>query len=124
MAESILKNKSYQFAAQIVKLAQALQNDRKEHVLSKQILRSGTAVGAITKKREFAQSKPDFINKMSRHPNWFGKLLGLSVATSHQRSSQNHKQYAGCLKAVVVHLSDTVVSICLSLLFFHKITEI
>ena len=66
MAESILKNKSYQFAVQLVKLAQTLQNDRKEYVLSKQILRSGTAVGAIIREGEFVQSKPDFINKMSQ----------------------------------------------------------
>jgi len=66
MAESILRNKSYQFAVQVVKLAQTLQDDSKEYVLSKQILRSGTAVGAIIREGEFAQSKADFINKMSQ----------------------------------------------------------
>jgi four helix bundle protein len=60
-----LREKSYQFAIQIVKLSQLLQQDQKEFVLSKQLLRSGTAVGALIREAEFGQSKADFINKMS-----------------------------------------------------------
>ena len=65
MSKGILKNKSYEFAILIVKLSQILQSDRKEFVLSKQLLRSGTAVGAPIREAEFAQSKKDFTNKMS-----------------------------------------------------------
>ncbi|NLB49724.1 MAG: four helix bundle protein [Erysipelotrichia bacterium] len=65
MAKSILKDKSYLFAIRIVKLSQYLQTEKKEFVLSKQILRSGTAVGALIREAEFGQSKRDFINKMS-----------------------------------------------------------
>jgi four helix bundle protein len=65
MAKSILKDKSYSFAIRIVKLSQQLQSDRKEFVLSKQLIRSGTAVGALIKEAEFGQSRPDFIHKMS-----------------------------------------------------------
>ncbi len=64
MSKSILKNKSYQFAIRIVKLSQFLQTDKKECVLSKQILRSGTAIGALIREGEFAQSKADFIHKL------------------------------------------------------------
>ena len=60
-----LKEKSYQFAIQIVKLSQYLQQDKKEFVLSRQLLRSGTAVGALIREAEFGQSKADFTNKMS-----------------------------------------------------------
>ena len=63
--ESILKIKSYQFAIRIVRLSQFLQTEKKEFVLSKQVLRSGTAVGALIREAEFGQSRPDFINKMS-----------------------------------------------------------
>mgnify|MGYP000365388029 CR=1 FL=1 len=63
--ENILKEKSFSFALRIVKLAQYLKNDKKEFVLSKQVLRSGTAIGALISEAEFAQSKPDFVNKMS-----------------------------------------------------------
>lgn len=63
--ESILKTKSYKFEIRIVRLSQMLQNDKKEYVLSKQILRSGTSVGAMIREAEFGQSKPDFSHKMS-----------------------------------------------------------
>ena len=49
----------------VVKLSQFLVSDKKEFVLSKQLLRSGTAVGALIREAEFAQSKKDFVNKMS-----------------------------------------------------------
>ncbi len=62
--ENILRTKSYAFALRIVKLNQFL-NERKEYVLSKQILRSGTAIGALVRESEFAQSRADFINKLS-----------------------------------------------------------
>jgi four helix bundle protein len=65
MSESILKTKSYQFAILIVKLSQTLVSDNKEYVLSKQLLRSGTAIGALIREAEFAQSKADFIHKLS-----------------------------------------------------------
>lgn len=65
MSKSILKDKSYAFAIRIVKLSQYLQMDKKEYVLSKQILRSGTAIGALIREAEFGQSKADFTSKMS-----------------------------------------------------------
>ena len=63
--ESVLKNKSYEFAITIVKTAQPLIATHKEFILSKQLLRSGTAIGALIREAEFAQSKLDFINKLS-----------------------------------------------------------
>ena len=63
--ENILKEKSYAFALRVVKMAQYLNYNQKEYVLSKQVLRSGTAIGALVSEAEFAQSKSDFINKLS-----------------------------------------------------------
>ena len=60
-----VKEKSFAFALRIVKLAKYLQDTKREFVLSKQVLRSGTAIGALIREAEHAQSKPDFINKMS-----------------------------------------------------------
>jgi len=65
MGKSILKEKSYAFAIAIVKLMQYLVSERKEYVLSKQILKSGTSIGALVREAEFGQSKADFINKLS-----------------------------------------------------------
>ena len=65
MKNNPLKDKSYQFAIRIVKLSQFLQQEKREFVLSKQILRSGTAIGALIREAEFGQSKADFTSKMS-----------------------------------------------------------
>jgi four helix bundle protein len=63
--ENVLKDKSFLFALRIVKAYKYLAKEKKENVLSKQLLRSGTAIGALVREAEFAQSIPDFINKMS-----------------------------------------------------------
>ena len=65
MSKSVLRDKSYAFAIRVVKLSQLLQSEKREFVLSKQILRSRTAVGALIREAEFGQSKADFANKMS-----------------------------------------------------------
>lgn len=62
--ENIIKNKSFAFALRVVKLYKYLQ-DKKEFVLSKQVLRSGTSVGAMVREAEHAESKADFIHKMA-----------------------------------------------------------
>jgi four helix bundle protein len=62
--KSILREKSYLFAIRIVRLYRFLCDEKKEFVLSKQLLCSGTAIGALIKEAEFGQSKADFINKM------------------------------------------------------------
>ena len=62
---SILKIKSLAFAIRIVKLYKHLCEKDKEYVLSKQCLRSGTAIGALVREAEYGQSKADFINKLS-----------------------------------------------------------
>lgn len=61
----LLRQKSYDFAIRIVKLCRYLTNEQKEFVLSKQVLRSGTSIGAMVREAEFGQSKADFINKLS-----------------------------------------------------------
>jgi four helix bundle protein len=61
MSENIVKVKSFNFALRIVKLYQFLSSEKKEFVLSKQLLRSGTAIGALVREAEQAESKPDFI---------------------------------------------------------------
>ena len=65
MKTSIVAEKSYGFAIRIVKLCKWLNGERKEYVLSKQLLRSGTAIGALLKEAAHAQSKPDFLNKVN-----------------------------------------------------------
>jgi four helix bundle protein len=63
--ENILKGKSYAFALRIIKAYKYLAAENKEYVLSKQLLRSGTSIGANIAEANQAQSRPDFINKLS-----------------------------------------------------------
>jgi four helix bundle protein len=63
--ENIIHTKSYAFALRVVRLYKYLNTEKKEYVLSKQLLRSGTAIGALVKEAEHAQSKAGFINKMN-----------------------------------------------------------
>lgn len=65
MRENVVKNKSFAFAVRIVKLYQFLCEQKKEFVLSKQLLRSGTSVGAMVHEAEHAESKTDFKHKMA-----------------------------------------------------------
>lgn len=63
--ENPLKDKSYLFAIEIVKACQFLVNDKREFVISKQLLRSGTSIGANIEEANQAESKSDFIHKLS-----------------------------------------------------------
>lgn len=63
--ESILRSKSYAFGVRVVRLSQFLVTEHKEYVLSKQVLRSGTAIGALVREAEYGISRADFRNKMS-----------------------------------------------------------
>ena len=65
MKKSILDEKCMLFAVRIVKFYQYLCTDKKEYVLSKQILRSGTSIGANVRESQNAQSKADFANKLN-----------------------------------------------------------
>jgi len=62
--ENVLKSKSYSVALEIVKVCRDLQKN-KEVVLSKQLLRSGTAIGALIEEAKQGESKADFIHKLS-----------------------------------------------------------
>ena len=57
MGDNVIKNKSFNFALRVVKLYQFLNQEKKEYVLSKQLLRSGTAIGALVREAEQAESK-------------------------------------------------------------------
>lgn len=65
MRSNISVDKSFSFAVQIVNLYKFLVEERKEYVLSKQLLRSGTSIGANVSEAQRGQSKADFISKMS-----------------------------------------------------------
>jgi len=62
--KNIVREKSFAFSVQIVKLYKLLSEERKEFVMSKQLLRSGTSIGSNIREADNAESKADFIHKM------------------------------------------------------------
>lgn len=65
MRGNIVKEKSFLFAVRIVKLYQYLCDTKKEFVISRQLLKSGTAVGALVRESEHAESRSDFKHKLA-----------------------------------------------------------
>ncbi len=63
--KNLVLDKSFEFAIRIINLNKYLVSEKKEYILSKQILRSGTAVGALVREAQHAESNADFIHKLS-----------------------------------------------------------
>ena len=65
MKNSVIKDKSFAFAVRIIRLYQHISENKKEFILSKQLVRSGTSIGANINEALQESSKQDFINKMN-----------------------------------------------------------
>ena len=110
MKENLLIDKSIVFAARIVKLHQHLIKTKKETVISKQIVRSGTSIGANINEANYGQSKADFISKMHialKETEYWIKLLNLSDYIDEKMSSS---LLADCLeiKRILIASVNTV----------------
>ncbi len=106
--KSLMQDKSYAFAVRIVKLCKHL-NENKEFVLSKQLLRSGTAVGALLREAEFAQSTADFINKQSialKEANETIYWLDLLHDTDYLESKLFESIQADCKEIIAILVSS------------------
>ena len=97
--KNTVEEKSFQFAVRIVKLCAYLQNEKREYVLSKQLLRSGTSIGANVAEAQQAQSRADFISKLSialkeaSETNYWLRLLN---ATDYLSESEFSSIIADC----------------------------
>ena len=104
---NVVMDKSYIFALRVVKLYKHLVSEKKEYVLSKQVLRSGTSIGALIKESEHAQSKADFINKMSialkeaNETEYWLQLLKDSSYISEQSFNSIHNDSVELIKILV-----------------------
>ena len=112
MAENIIKTKTFSFALRIVKLSQFLNQEKKEYVLSKQLLRSGTGIGALVREAEQAESKLDFIHKLAiaqKEANESDYWLELLF----QSDYLNEVQYQS-LKSDIVEINKILASIIIT----------
>lgn len=62
--ESILKIKSFDFAVRTINLYKYLKKRHNEYIVSQQVLRAGTSIGALIREAEFAESRKDFVHKL------------------------------------------------------------
>jgi four helix bundle protein len=92
--KSVLRAKSFAFALKIIEVCRYLKDSKKEYVLYRQLIRSGTVIGALIREAEYAQSKADFISKLSialKEANETAYWLELLVACeSLERTTSQH----------------------------------
>ena len=113
MADNALKDKSLTFAVRCVNLYNFLCDERKEFVLSKQMLRSGTSIGANVRESKNAQSDPDYLSKMNialkeadETQYWLEVLSRSGIITEQEYHSLNEdlKEIIAILIAIVKKL--------------------
>lgn len=99
--DNVIENKSFQFAIRIVRLYKFLCEEKKEYIMSKQLLRAGTSIGANVTESQQAQSKLDFVSKISialkeaSETKYWIKLLG---ATEYLSENQTKSILDDCVE--------------------------
>ena len=113
----MIKEKTLNFAIRIVKFYKYLCEDKKEFVMSKQILRSGTSIGANVRESKNAQTDPDYLTKMNialkeadETQYWIELLFRSEYITEKEYESLNEdlKEIIAILVSIVKKLKDKV----------------
>ncbi|WP_052501656.1 four helix bundle protein [Thiomicrospira microaerophila] len=105
----MLQDKSFAFAVRIVNAVKFLHAQHKEYVLSKQLLRSGTAIGALIAEGEFAQSKANFVSKLSialKEANETRYWLALLHSTHYLNKSASDSLIKGVTQLIAMLVSS------------------
>ena len=115
--EKTIVTKSMDFSVRIVKLYKYLIEEKKEYVLSKQLLRSGTSVGANVRESRYAESKADFISKNSialkeaaETEYWLELLMKTEYITERQYESikADNSEIAKILTTIVKKMKESI----------------
>lgn len=112
MRDNIILDKSFTFSVRIVNVYKYLCKEKKEYILSKQLLRSGTSIGANINEAQAGQSKADFIAKMSisskeaRESKYWIDLL---IATNYLSKEDNYTQSLVCDIEEIIKLLTSII---------------
>ncbi len=113
MKENILKDKSFLFAVRIVNLYKFLKKQHGEYILSQQLIRSGTSIGAIVREAEHAESIKDFVHKLSiglkeanESKHWLDLLFATDFITKKMFDSLN-KDCEELLKILIASIKTS-----------------
>ena len=113
MKENILKEKSFHFAIRIVNLNKYLKKEHSEYILSQQLIRSGTSIGAIIREAEHAESTKDFIHKLSvslKEANESKYWLELLPATDFITKDMHHSLNLDCVELLKLLIASVKTS--------------
>ena len=102
-SENAVRDKSYAFARRCVKLYKYLCEEKKEYILSKQLLRSGTSIGANIAEGQYGQTKADFASKLSIAQKEAGETefwLRLLGDEDYVTKSQSESMLADCQELI------------------------
>ena len=117
MKENILRTKTFSFSIRVVNCYKFLIQEKKEFVLSKQLLRSGTSVGAMIRESEHSESKPDFIHKLNialkeaNETDYWLELLFKTEYLAEKEFSSLHNDCVELLKLLVSIIKTTKANI-------------
>lgn len=110
MKENILKSKSFEFAVEIVNLTRQIKEENREFELTRQLIRSGTAIGALIRESEYAETKKDFIHKLSialKEANETKYWLDILKATR-MITPEVHERQAGTCTEMIRMLTSSI----------------
>ena len=113
MKDNIVLNKSYDFAVRIVQMYQHLSGEKKEFVLSKQVLRSGTSIGGNVEEAIGGSSKKDFLFKMklayieARETSYWLRLLMDTEFIDDKGFESIHNDYEELLKLLYTNIKSS-----------------
>ncbi|MCQ2188838.1 MAG: four helix bundle protein [Paludibacteraceae bacterium] len=110
MKENIVESKSLDFAVRCVNLYKYLNSEKKEYILSKQLVRSGTSIGANIKEAIRGQSNADFLSKMSislKEANETEYWLTLLTKTNYITDFQSQSMIDDCNELIALLISIT-----------------
>lgn len=105
--DSILKTKSFDFAVRIINLYKFLKKQYSEYVVSQQVLKSGTSIGALIREAEFAESRKDFMHKLyiglkeANESMYWLELLYATEYIDQKMFESLHEDASGLLKMLV-----------------------
>lgn len=107
---NFIEEKSFSFSLEIIKTFQYLTDIKREFILSKQLIRSGTSIGANITEAEYAQSRPDFISKMNialkeaAETNYWLRLLSITGYLNQEETTillEKNKELIRILTAII-----------------------
>ena len=111
--DSILKNKSFDFAVRVINLYKYLKKKHGEYIISQQIMRAGTAIGALVREAEFAESRKDFTHKLyiglkeANESVYWVELLHATDFINKRMFESMHADALGLLKMLIASVKTT-----------------